>query len=149
MTTTRKALANVDPATIWRTCFVPMKWETWDPDVNKLENVKGGCTEGATFDYVMKDGMRAKATLSDVVENRSLTFSGSLMGGLVGFQGILRLIPKDDANTEIEYEFGMKGFLGSIAGYFSKTKIVHGVEEGLRRIVNIAEASGGAATGHS
>ena len=52
----RTAIAKATPQTIWKTCFSHMKWEVWDPDLNGVTEVKGGCEDGTTFNFDMKSG---------------------------------------------------------------------------------------------
>jgi Polyketide cyclase / dehydrase and lipid transport len=139
----RIATTAAKPSTIWQTCFVPMTWQDWDVDVKTVEDVQGGgCKEGGTFVFVMKDSeIRAKTTLSNVVENQSLTYSGGFYGGLVRFQGDFCLEPDGLQNTKITYTFEMKGILGAMVGTFKSEMIVHGTEKGLENIVRLSEAA--------
>ena len=148
---TREGTAQAHPSTIWRTCFAPMRWETWDPDVERLENVETnshgtGLFNGNTFTFVMKTGTSIPTTVSDVVENESLVFSGSLLGGLVGFQGRIDMTPTDTTGddggaptTHIKYSFGMNGFLGGVLGWVKSGEVVNGTEQGLANIIKMSE----------
>jgi Polyketide cyclase / dehydrase and lipid transport len=121
-----------------------MKWQDWDVDVKAVEDVQGGgCKEGGTFDFVMKDGeIRAKTTLSNVMENKSLSYSGGFYGGLVRFQGNFRLEPDGpQKKTQITYTFEMKDMLGAIVGMLKSEMIVQGTEKGLENIVRLSEAA--------
>lgn len=144
--TVRTAIAKASAKTIWETCFVPMKWERWDPDVEVLEDVSGPPTEGSTCTFVMKDGgTRIPTTLSGVEYARSLTFSGSAVGGLMKFSGTVNLVPltKDDVSqpetTEITYSFELFGIIGFFFTTFKKTLVVGGTEKGLANMVTLSE----------
>ena len=50
----RSGTTKASPEKIWKTCFEHMKWEIWDPDLEEVKDVKGGCEEGATCTFIMK-----------------------------------------------------------------------------------------------
>jgi len=134
----RQAVATASPSTIWKTCFADMQWEKWDPDVSSVEDVEGGLRNGGKFTFVMKkDNQRAPCVLSDVIQEKCLTFSGSL--GPVKYKGIIELTPMDASTTSVNYSFGLYGFLGLIVGYLAKKDIVKGTEGGLHNIVKLSE----------
>lgn len=139
--TVREADCSAAPATVWAACFADMQWERWDPDVRAVKDVAGGCTSGATFTFVMKEGpmKEVACTLSDVVEAESLTFSGSAMAGLLSFSGTITLRPTDSGGSHVKYEFGLGGPIGMVAGIFNSAPVVEGTENGLANIVRIAE----------
>ena len=91
------------PETIWRTCFEHMKWEVWDPDLIEVKDASGGCEEGTTCIFAMKDGSNIPITLSNVKKNESVNFAGSAFGGLVHAEGKVLLTPVDAAQTKIDY----------------------------------------------
>lgn len=47
------ATVRATPATIWSSCFEPMKWESWDPDLRELKDVSGPCDSGTTCTFAM------------------------------------------------------------------------------------------------
>lgn len=144
MAVNRSGVAKALPKTVWNTCFAPMRWESWDEDVTCLKDVSGPCKDGTTFLFVMKDGYEATTVLRDVKPNRSLTFSGSMMGGWTKFTGTVRLIPDGPSQTKVDYTFQMTGFLGRIVGFAAKSKVVQGTEHGLKNIIRLSEAAEGA-----
>ena len=101
----RSANVAATPETIWNTCFVPMKWESWDPDLKDMIDVTGGCENGTTCTFVMKDGNNIPTTLSNVDTNKSLTFSGGMAGGLLKFEGNILITPVDASNSKIDYKY--------------------------------------------
>jgi uncharacterized protein YndB with AHSA1/START domain len=137
----RSATFAAKPETIWKACFAHMKWELWDVDVEKVEDIEGdGCTTGTTFVFVMADsGMRAKTKLSDVVENERLTFSGGMFGGAASFRGDIVLTPESDGKTLVNYTFEMKGCLGGLLNVVQKSAVVGGTEKGLANIGKLSE----------
>ncbi len=94
---------SATPETIWETCFVPMKWEEWDPDLNEVKEASGGCEDGTTCIFAMKDGNDIPITLSNVVANKSLTFSGGMLGGMIGAEGKVLITPVDAKTSTIDY----------------------------------------------
>ena len=136
-------VAKASPATIWNTCFAPMKWESWDEDVVRLKDVSGPCKDGTKFLFVMKDGYEATTVLSNVKQDQRLTFSGSMMGGWTRFKGIIELIPDPDGQkqTKVDYTFEMSGMLGRIVNFVAKSKVVQGTEHGLQNIIRLSEAA--------
>eukprot|EP00542_Grammatophora_oceanica_P019705 CAMPEP_0194047710 /NCGR_PEP_ID=MMETSP0009_2-20130614/25222_1 /TAXON_ID=210454 /ORGANISM="Grammatophora oceanica, Strain CCMP 410" /LENGTH=146 /DNA_ID=CAMNT_0038693395 /DNA_START=9 /DNA_END=449 /DNA_ORIENTATION=+ len=138
----RSAVAEATPETIWKTCFVPMKWESWDVDVDHLDNVSGECVEGTTFNFVMKEGGTVVPnTLMDVEENKTLTFLGVFAGGLMKNKGVITLTPEGTDKTKIDYSFELQGPLGWIFGKVKSQAVVSGTEEGLANIVKLSEAA--------
>ena len=101
----RSANVAATPETIWNTCFVPMKLESWDPDLKDMIDVTGGCENGTTCTFVMKDGLNVPTTLSNVEKNKSLTFSGGMAGGLLKFEGNILITPVDASNSKIDYKY--------------------------------------------
>ena len=161
---TRTATVSATPRTIWKACFAPMQWQAWDVDVQAVQDVQGGCVNGGTFVFVMKDGggrtsSKAPTTLFNVKEYQTLSYTGAFLGGLVQFQGDFVLeepavvveknttsstsTSSSDQTTKITYTFQMTGFLGSLVGWMKSDMIVHGVEKGLENIKQISENAGG------
>lgn len=139
--TVREADCAATAATIWTSCFVDMKWERWDPDVEAVKDVVGGLADGSTFTFVMKDGpvKETPCKLSNVKDAESLTFSGAAMGGLMSFSGTITLAPNDGGGTHVKYEFGLGGPLGMLVNVLPGAAVVDGVEGGLANIVRISE----------
>eukprot|EP00533_Pseudo-nitzschia_delicatissima_P014687 CAMPEP_0197283926 /NCGR_PEP_ID=MMETSP1432-20130617/25180_1 /TAXON_ID=44447 /ORGANISM="Pseudo-nitzschia delicatissima, Strain UNC1205" /LENGTH=146 /DNA_ID=CAMNT_0042750925 /DNA_START=50 /DNA_END=490 /DNA_ORIENTATION=+ len=130
---------SATPETIWETCFVPMKWEEWDPDLNEVKDASGGCEDGMTCVFAMKDGNDIPITLKDVVPNKSLTFSGGMLGGAIGATGIVLITPVDATTSKIDYSFELSGCLGGIFGKLNAKAIVEGTEGGLANMVKLSE----------
>eukprot|EP00187_Rhodella_violacea_P009308 CAMPEP_0174892436 /NCGR_PEP_ID=MMETSP0167-20121228/7394_1 /TAXON_ID=38298 /ORGANISM="Rhodella maculata, Strain CCMP736" /LENGTH=147 /DNA_ID=CAMNT_0016130935 /DNA_START=118 /DNA_END=561 /DNA_ORIENTATION=+ len=137
----REAEIKATPSTIWKSCFAPMKWEMWDPDVDGTEDVSGDCVDGTTFVFVMKDGpiKKAKFQLTEVKECETVRFTGRLLGGLMKFDGFFEISAKDDSTSFVKYTFDMTGPLGSFANWAKPAAVVEGVEKGLENIKNISE----------
>merc|ERR1719296_35077 len=92
------------------------------------------------MNFHMKTGSVLLCTLSNVAENKSLTFSGSAVGGLMKFEGIIHLEPTDDdSTTKVKYSFGMSGAVGSVFQYIQSKYVVGGTETGLENIVRMSE----------
>lgn len=51
----------------------------------------------------MNDGNKIPVLLSNVEENKSLTFSGGMFGGLLSFKGDILISPVDVSNSKIDY----------------------------------------------
>mmetsp|Transcript_6748 Transcript_6748/g.8207 ORF Transcript_6748/g.8207 Transcript_6748/m.8207 type:complete len:150 (-) Transcript_6748:226-675(-) len=138
-----EAIAKAKASTIWKTCFQDMKWEKWDPDVVEVTNIQnGGFMEGGTFDFVMKEGpvKVIPCTISNFQHEKSITFSGSAMGGLLSFSGTIELTPQENDNeTKVYYTFALSGCLGSIVSFANPKPIVAGTENGLANIVRLSE----------
>ena len=146
--TVRRAVCRASAHTIWATCFAPMKWETWDPDVERLDDVSGPCETGTRCVFVMKqDGSRIGTELSEVESDRSLTFSGSAAGGLMKFIGRIDLTPvvadalERKPSTEIVYSFELQGVFGFLFTMFRRQLVVGGTEKGLENMVRLSEAA--------
>ena len=131
------------PAEIWKSCFVPMKWEQWDPDVEAIEDVSGDCVNGTTFTFVMiSDSVkRIPVTLSDVKENETLRFAGAAVHGLMKFDGFIEIKAKDESSSTITYSFSMFGLLGSLVNWMNPVVVSGGVEKGLENMKKIAEGT--------
>jgi hypothetical protein len=80
-----------------------MKWEQWDPDLTEMKDVSGGCVDGTTFVFAMKNGSDVPITLCDVVENESLTFKGSVAGGMLSCVGTIKISTVDNKTSKIDY----------------------------------------------
>ena len=137
----RESEVKATPETIWKTCFADMKFEKWDVDVVRLEDVSGECTNGTTFAFIMKEGPIEKipCALSDVKENESLRFAGSVLGGMMKFDGFIEITKKDESTSNIKYTFVMNGLLGTFAMWANSKPAVHGTEKGLENMVSLSE----------
>jgi hypothetical protein len=133
------ATVAATPATIWQTCFAPMKWESWDPDLKAVTDVSGGCEEGASCNFAMNDGSDIPMTLSNVEENKSLDFKGSVLFGIVRAEGKVRIAPVDDATSKIDYSFELLGFAGSVVTALKRSEVVEGTKGGLDNMVKMSE----------
>ena len=150
---------------VWKTCFAPMKWESWDPDLIGMKDVSGPCETGTTFTFIMKEGGKEfSSVIDEAEENRYISFTSSMFCGCVKLTGEIALKPQPNGEgTEIEYGFETHGCLGYvcnlqtipsslslqththththrwiIAGAISK-HIEEGVEGGLGNIIYISE----------
>lgn len=132
-------VAQANPSTIWTACFSHMKWEIWDPDVQALLEVSGGCKDGTTFIFHMKDGGEIPGTLSNVVENKSLTFSGGVFGGLVHCEGTVIMEKQEEKVTRIDYTFAVSGCAGALMSIVLAKMMRDGTEHGLANMVRLSE----------
>jgi hypothetical protein len=132
------------PETIWETCFSHMKWENWDTDVEKVLDPSGGCVNGTTFIFHMKSGQKINCTLTDVVKNETLTFTGPFLGGMGRFDGTVNLIPEgNDATTKIDYTFGWGGFMAPVLNLVAGKPAMEGTKTGLENMVRLSEEAQG------
>jgi len=135
------ATVAATPTTIWETCFAPMKWESWDPDLAEVKDVSGACEDGCKCVFAMKDGNDIPIELSNVKKNESVDFSGGGLGGLLKAEGKVLISAVDDATSKIDYSFELKGLLGSIVAVIKKKECVEGTEGGLANMVKLSEAA--------
>ena len=133
------AAVKATPTAIWETCFAPMKWQIWDPDLAEMQDVSGGCEDGATCIFAMNDGSSFPIELSNVKKNESVDFSGGALGGMLRAEGKVLISTVDDTTSKIDYSFELKGFLGSIVSVIKKKECVHGTEGGLANMVKLSE----------
>ena len=133
------ATVAATPATIWETCFAPMKWESWDPDLKEVKDSSGGCEEGTTCIFEMNDGTNFPIKLSNVKKNESVDFSGSGAGGMIKAVGKVVISPVDCSTSKIDYSFELKGLIGSIVAFVKKKECVEGTEGGLENMVKLSE----------
>ena len=116
-----------------------MKWDVWDPDLKEVKDASGGCEEGTTCVFAMKDGNDIPITLSNVVKEKSVDFSGGGLGGMIGAVGKVKITPVTSQTSKIDYSFELKGCLGSIFGILNKKLVVEGTEGGLANMVKLSE----------
>ena len=140
---TESGTANANIDTVWKTCFVPMKWESWDPDVKEMKNVSGGLGIDSTFTFVMNDGAEFQTRLVDVLDEKShkaLIFSTSLVCGLLELRGEIELTERSEV-TEIQYNFSIGGCMACVASSNTRIEqeIVNGVKVGLANIIDMSE----------
>ncbi|EJK58388.1 hypothetical protein THAOC_21494 [Thalassiosira oceanica] len=135
------ATVRATPATIWSSCFEPMKWESWDPDLRELKDVSGPCDSGTTCTFAMNNGQDIPAELIDVRKNECLTFRGKAFFGTVKFEGnvLYRKIPNEEAISRIDYTFRLHGMLGGAVNLFQRDEVVHGTQGGLDNMVRLSE----------
>jgi len=103
---------NADPATVYAALL--------DPDMLKAcvpgaQEVIGNPADGYTATVTQKVGpvkatFKGQVSMSDMVENRSLTISGSGKGGAAGFAkgGAVVTLAPDDSGTLLSYEVEAK-----------------------------------------
>jgi len=136
----RSSTVNASPATIWSSCFEEMKWEKWDPDITGLGDVSGGCENGTTFKFQMKNGQSFPMILENVVKDESLTFKGGTRG-VINCVGTIILKPVQANSTNIEYSFELSGLIGGLVSYFKKGDVVGGTEQGLANMVSLSDSA--------
>ena len=86
----------------------------------------------------MKDGSGPiPMTLSNIVKNESLTFSGIFMRSKV--EGTVILTPIASDKTKVDYTFDIGGLLGIFAKTFKRKAVVGGTELGLANMIRLAE----------
>ncbi|KAL7533074.1 hypothetical protein ACHAXR_005029 [Thalassiosira sp. AJA248-18] len=133
------ATVKATPETIWQTCFDPMKWESWDPDLKEVRDVSGSCEDGTTCVFAMNDGSNIPITLSNVEKNKSLDFKGGILGGVVRAEGKVLISPLDSSTSKIDYSFELLGFVGYIVAMAKKKMVVEGTQGGLDNMVKMSE----------
>lgn len=135
------ARAAATPETIWRTCFEPMKWEQWDPDLREVKDVSGDgrCEEGTTCIFAMNDGQEIPITMTNVVRNKSVDFRGGFLRGAIRAEGKVRITPVDPSTSEIYYSFELSGFVGMLVTMLKRREVVGGTKGGLDNMVKLAE----------
>ena len=109
-----------------------------DIDITGLENVSGGCVNGTTFTFVMKDGPNVNLKLSQVVQFKTLTFNGKVFG-IAKARGKVVITPIDSTKTTIDDSFDFYGCIGSIIGWLNKAKTVKGAEGSLANMKKLSE----------
>ena len=121
-----------------------MAFDTWDHDLSHCENASPECKDGATLDFITKEGphstSRMTYMLSGVQENVSLTFSSKAMGGLLQISCNITIIVVDEATSHIHSSCKMFGCLGCICGPCFTSAVVKGTEQGLANMKRISEA---------
>jgi hypothetical protein len=132
---------KASPATIWKACFAPMKWETWDHDITHIENLPGTLATGTAFEFVMRDGPipRIPVILTDVKEYEVVKYEGSVLHGAMKFHAVIEINPVEENVSSVKYSFDMFGILGSTIHYLNPKPVTGGVETGLANIKRLSE----------
>lgn len=133
------ATVAATPTTIWEACFAHMKWQIWDPDLAEVKDVSGGCANGTTCTFAMKDGNNIPIKLSNVKKNESVDFAGGMLGGMLRAEGKVLISTVNDTTSKIDYSFELQGLLGSIVSVIKKKECVEGTEGGLANMVKLSE----------
>lgn len=132
------------PKIIWETCFAPMKWELWDPDMEEMVDVNGdGMRDGTKLIFYMKDGKEIKIKLANCIKYQSVYFSGKY-GTCMPATSKIQIIPIQDSDsekieTEIVYSFELNGCVGSCVTAIYEPMLVNGTEVGLCNIKKLSE----------
>jgi hypothetical protein len=137
----RSATVKATPSKIW-SIFGDMKWESWDPDLESVENIEGGFADGATATFVMKKesgGMKFPIVITNFIPEKQFTFEGKAVGGLLKFAGTFELEPKTDNETTVTFTYSMTGMLGGLMTMFNSKAVVGGTEGGLANVVKLSE----------
>ena len=137
------AIVEATSSTIWNTCLAPMKWQEWDHNIKQLREVSGGCENGTTCIFEQKDGKDFHFTLSNVTQNKSVTFSGVALGGTIKAEGNIVITPVDNFSTRIDYSFELSGSIGFVVAVLRKRAVVEGTEVGLKNMVKMSEEAQG------
>mmetsp|Transcript_63530 Transcript_63530/g.75180 ORF Transcript_63530/g.75180 Transcript_63530/m.75180 type:complete len:159 (-) Transcript_63530:188-664(-) len=141
--TVHNGTVAASPSTVWNSCFEPMKWETWDPDVKCLESGSGTdsnleLADGRTFYFVMKSGKKLKATL-EITKNQRLSYLGCFWGNNGKFEAEILLKATGEDKTDIQYTFGLNGCLGSVLAGITTKSINEGMQKSMENIIRISE----------
>ena len=93
----------------------------------------------------MKSGQKIHCTLTNVVKNECLTFTGPFLGGAGKFEGTVKLIPEGDkgntgtASTKIDYTFGWGGFMAPLLNLFAGKAARDGTKHGLENMIKLSQ----------
>jgi hypothetical protein len=142
MIVTRDAIVAADAETIWKTCFASLEFDKWDPDLKEISNKSSDeCKDGTKLTFVMKDGNELPMTLSNVKENKSMTFAGGVLMNAMFGKGTFILTPDDEdgSKTKVEYTFELSGCLGAILSMVNKAAVIGGTEHGLENVKRMSE----------
>ena len=133
--------AKVSPQVVWNTCVAPMEWESWDPDIQGLLDLSGGCETGTRLTFHMKDGAKYPAVLNKVVKQEFVSYTAKLLGGTVVIDGSIKLqkVDQSEEATRITYSFQLKGLLGGLVGSLKSKLITDGTRDGLQNIIRLSE----------
>lgn len=133
----REAEARVAAKTVWDR-LAKLDWDAWDPDVAEVKDVQGGLVEGGTFTYVLNNGLVFPSRFSEVSDYLGFTWQGAIYAGLLGYWGRIEL-DENQGRTKVRYKFAMTRPIGWFVFWRYPDLVIHGVEEGLRQIVNLSE----------
>ena len=138
----REDIVKAPAEVIWKTCFENLEFDKWDPDLKEITNKSSlKCENGTKLTFIMKDGNQLPMELSNVEENKSMTFAGGvLMGAMFGIGTFVLTPVDDDANkTKVVYTFELKGCLGALLSFFNKAAVINGTEHGLENVKQLSE----------
>lgn len=128
------------PEKVWARVFESFQWHEWDPDINHVDHEGQSFEEGATVTIVMKNGLRGQTSLHRVAPYTLFVYRGSFWHGSLGYEASFSIQPTAaDDTCQISYEFGLSGMLGWFTTKANEKIILHGVEEGLKNMVRLAE----------
>ncbi|MCH9814838.1 MAG: SRPBCC family protein [Actinomycetia bacterium] len=133
----RTATLNVTSEAVWSYFERPQSWPQWDPDIVAVSaNTEVGIVEGRTWNIELEAPKKAKLEFSNVTLGTKFTWRVIALGGAMQGVGQFRLEPINGGDqTRFEYEFEMKGVLGSPIWLAARKKIVRGVDGGMDNIL--------------
>lgn len=130
----RTATIKATSSTIWKTCFAHMKWEIWDPRIEKVIDTDGTLADKSTCTFLMKNEKKIVIKIL-ISENKIIEYEGKMALGK--FVGTILMSDKKDSTTEMEYSFLFEGCFGSLAQRVGGS--VEDMERGLENIINLSE----------
>jgi len=90
----------------------------------------------------MKDGNKAQSTLKNVVPYKSITYHGSVLFGLLQFEGAILLDESkatEKGSTLITCSFETTGLIGFLVATFKPSIIKEGTADGLENMIRLSE----------
>jgi carbon monoxide dehydrogenase subunit G len=133
---------HAPPEAVWQRLGA-LDWQTWDPDLRRVDRVQGGFVEDGLCRLVMRNGLTFETRFAQVLPHHHARFTCTGYGRTLTAQGRFELVSIEDG-TRFSYHFGMGGPWGGALMRLMPRRVDHAVQhcaEGLKRVVEAEVAS--------
>ena len=115
---------DASPDAVWRR-IAALDWQTWDPDLARVENIEGGMVDGGRCQLVMNNGVTMPIRFTRLDDARRVEWTGTCWGGTLKATGIIELMPKN-SGTAVTYHFALHGLMGRPMQRLMRKTVDHG-----------------------
>ena len=129
-------VVQAEAETIWDVLADVKNWTDWDGGLQFVQNIGDGLVEDGVSIFVFSGGLKATSKFTNVVENQKFSCISKSMMVRIETRFDIRPVEK---GHEVQYQFGLGGFLGTIMNLFMRKTVEFDTLRNLKSLKALAE----------
>ena len=129
-------VVHADASNIWDIFSDVKNWTDWDGGLDFVQNIGDGLVEEGVSIFVFSGGLKATTKFTNVVKNQGFNWTAKSI--LVRIEARFDICPVENGH-EVQYRYGLGGFLGAIMNLFMKKTVQFDTLRDLNSLKALAE----------